>query len=36
LGEPLAEAFLAVRRDEAETFAGASPEEIVEQTRWRW
>jgi glutamine synthetase len=36
MGEPLAEAFLAVRRGEAETFAGASPEEIVEQTRWRW
>jgi glutamine synthetase len=36
MGEPLAEAFLAVRRGEAKTFAGASPEEIVEQTRWRW
>ena len=36
MGEPLADAFLAVRRGEAETFAGASPEEIVEQTRWRW
>jgi glutamine synthetase len=36
MGEPLAEAFLAVRRGEAETFAGASPDEIVEQTRWRW
>jgi glutamine synthetase len=36
MGEPLAGAFLAVRRGEAETFAGASPDEIVEQTRWRW
>jgi len=36
MGEPLAEAFLAVRRGEAEAFAGASPEEIVGQTRWRW
>jgi hypothetical protein len=25
-----------VRRGEAETFAGASPDEIVAQTRWRW
>ncbi len=36
MGEPLAEAFLAVRRGEAETFADASPDEIVAQTRWRW
>jgi glutamine synthetase len=36
MGEPLAEAFLAVRRGEAETFAGASPDEVVAQTRWRW
>jgi len=36
MGEALAEAFLAVRRGEAETFAGASPDEIVAQTRWRW
>jgi glutamine synthetase len=36
MGAPLAGAFLAVRRGEAETFAGASPDEIVEQTRWRW
>jgi glutamine synthetase len=36
MGEPLAGAFLAVRRGEAETFAGASPDEIVEQKRWRW
>jgi glutamine synthetase len=36
MGEPLAGAFLAVRRGEAEAFAGASPDEIVAQTRWRW
>jgi glutamine synthetase len=36
MGDPLAEAFLAVRRAEAELFAAASPEEIVAQTRWRW
>jgi hypothetical protein len=36
MGAPLAGAFLAVRRGEAETFARASPDEIVEQTRWRW
>ncbi len=36
MGEPLADAFLAVRRGEAGIFAGASPEEIVAQTRWRW
>jgi glutamine synthetase len=34
--EPLAEAFLAVRRGEAAAFAGVSPDEIVAQTRWRW
>jgi len=36
MGEPLAEAFLAVRRAEAELFAGLSPDEIVTRTRWRW
>jgi glutamine synthetase len=36
MGEPLAEAFLAVRRGEAGMFADASPDEIVAQTRWRW
>jgi glutamine synthetase len=36
LGEPLFDAFLAVRRAEAELFAGASPEDIVARTRWRW
>jgi glutamine synthetase len=36
MGEPLFEAVLAVRRGEAELFAGRSPEEIVARTRWRW
>jgi glutamine synthetase len=36
MGDPLFEAFLAVRRGEAELFADASPDEIVAQTRWRW
>jgi glutamine synthetase len=36
MGEPLAGAFLAVRRGEAAIFADASPDEIVAQTRWRW
>jgi glutamine synthetase len=36
MGDPLFEAFLAVRRGEAELFAGVSQDEIVAQTRWRW
>jgi glutamine synthetase len=36
MGEPLAEAFLAVRRAEAELFAGADDQEVVARTRWRW
>lgn len=36
MGDPLAEAFLAVRRAETELFSEASPEAIVAQTRWRW
>jgi hypothetical protein len=36
MGDPLAEAFLAVRRAEAELFAGVGADEIVAQTRWRW
>jgi glutamine synthetase len=36
MGDPLFEAFIAVRRGEAELFADASPEEIVARTRWRW
>jgi len=36
MGDPLFEAFLAVRRAEAKLFADASADEIVAQTRWRW
>jgi glutamine synthetase len=36
MGDPLTEAFLAVRRAEAELFADVTPEEIAAQTRWRW
>ncbi len=36
MGEPLFLAVLAVRRGEAELFAGLRPEEIVARTRWRW
>ena len=36
MGDPLFEAFLAVRRAEAELFADASPDQIAAQTRWRW
>jgi len=36
MGEPMFEAFLAVRRAEIELFAGASPAEVVARTRWRW
>ena len=36
MGEPLFEAFLAVRRAEIELFARASPEDVVASTRWRW
>ena len=36
MGDPLFEAFLAVRRAEAELFAAASPDDIAAQTRWRW
>jgi glutamine synthetase len=35
-GRPLLRAFLAVRRAEAELFAGASPDDITAATRWRW
>ena len=35
-GDPLFEAFLAVRRAEAELFAGWSDEEIAAATRWRY
>ncbi len=36
MGDPLFEAFLAVRRGETELFAGRGPDDIVAQTRWRW
>ena len=36
MGDPLFEAFLAVRRAEAELFAETSEDEIAAQTRWRW
>ena len=36
MGDPLFEAFLAVRRAEVELFAGASPDDIAARTRWRW
>ena len=36
MGEPMFEAFLAVRRAEIALFAEASPAEVVRRTRWRW
>ncbi len=36
MGEPMFEAFLAVRRAEIELFAGVSPADVVARTRWRW
>ena len=36
MGDPMFEAFLAVRRAEIELFAGASPADVVARTRWRW
>jgi glutamine synthetase len=36
MGEPLLEAFLAVRRGEVDSFADASPADVVARTRWRW
>ena len=36
MGDPLLQAFLAVRRAEAELFAGASPDDITTATRWLW
>jgi glutamine synthetase len=36
MGDPLFEAFLAVRRAEIELFAGADSDDVVAQTRWRW
>jgi hypothetical protein len=36
MGEPMFEAFLAVRRAEIELFAGTGPADVVARTRWRW
>jgi glutamine synthetase len=36
LGEPLLEAFCAVRRAEADLFATAGPQQIAEACRWRY
>jgi glutamine synthetase len=36
MGDPLFEAFLAVRRGETELFAGLSADDIAARTRWRW
>jgi glutamine synthetase len=36
MGDPLFAAFAAVRRGEAELFAGVSPDDVAAQTRWRW
>lgn len=36
MGDPLFEAFLAVRRAECEIFAGADPDNVAARTRWRW
>lgn len=36
MGDPMFEAFLAVRRAEIELFTDVSPAEVVARTRWRW
>lgn len=36
MGDPLFEAFLAVRRAEVALFADSTPDEVVARTRWRW
>ena len=36
LGEPLLEAYCAVRQAEADLFASATPDLIAEATRWRY
>ncbi len=36
MGEPMFEAFLAVRRAEIELFSDVSPADVVARTRWRW
>ena len=36
MGEPMFEAFLAVRRAEIELFSDVSAADVVARTRWRW
>ena len=36
MGDPLFDAFVAVRRAEIELFAGVSAEDVAARTRWRW
>jgi glutamine synthetase len=36
MGDPLFQAFVAVRRAETRLFADVDPADIVAQTRWRW
>ena len=36
MGEPMIEAFLAVRRAEIELFSGVTQADVVARTRWRW
>ena len=36
MGDPLFEAYVAVKRAEISLFADASPAEVVTRTRWRW
>jgi glutamine synthetase len=36
MGEAMFDAIVAVRTGEAALFAGASPDEVAAQTRWRW
>jgi glutamine synthetase len=36
MGNPLFEAFVAVRHAESALFAGVDPADVVAQTRWQW
>jgi glutamine synthetase len=36
MGDPLFQAFVAVRQAENRLFADVDPADIVAQTRWRW
>jgi glutamine synthetase len=36
MGDALFESFVAVRRAEADLFAGRAPDEIAAATRWRF